>query len=63
VQVRIGATTYAGRAAVIAGRADEPLARDLLADKYAEREEDGALSRWARESLPVAIELEQEAAR
>jgi deazaflavin-dependent oxidoreductase (nitroreductase family) len=56
-QVRIGATTYAGHAAIIEGSADEQLARELLADKYGERQSDGTLSRWARESLPVAIEL------
>jgi deazaflavin-dependent oxidoreductase (nitroreductase family) len=59
-QVRIGATTYAGRAAIIEGRTDEQRARNLLADKYGERLPDGALSSWARESLPVAIELEME---
>jgi deazaflavin-dependent oxidoreductase (nitroreductase family) len=59
-RVRVGATTFAGRGAIIEGRADEQLARDLLADKYGEQQPDGALSRWARESLPVAIELEQE---
>jgi deazaflavin-dependent oxidoreductase (nitroreductase family) len=56
-QVRVGATTYAGRGAIIAGHADEQRARELLADKYGERQPDGTLSRWARESLPVAIEL------
>ena len=36
---------------------EQALARDLLADKYKERETDGSLSEWARTALPVALDI------
>ena len=48
----------AGHAEAIEGGPDEHVARRLVAEKYGERTDEGGLSRWARESLPVAIELD-----
>jgi deazaflavin-dependent oxidoreductase (nitroreductase family) len=58
VRVRLGDGWYVGRAAEIEGGPDDPLARRLLAAKYQGWVEGRALSSWARESLPVAIDLE-----
>jgi deazaflavin-dependent oxidoreductase (nitroreductase family) len=57
VRVRIGSRTVTGQAEVIEGGPDEATARRLVAGKYGEWTEAGGLSRWARESLPVAIDL------
>ena len=38
---------------------EEITARNMLADKYKEREADGSLSEWARTALSVAIELKE----
>jgi hypothetical protein len=38
---------------------EEILARNLLANKYKEREADGSLSEWARTALPVAIDVKE----
>ena len=38
---------------------EETTARNMLADKYKEREDDGSLSEWARTALPVAIDLKE----
>ena len=35
------------------------MVHNRLADKYKERETDGALSEWARTALPVAIDLQE----
>ena len=57
VRLRFGPTWLSGRAAVIEGDADEPLARRLLAAKYYGWTEGRPLGQWARESIPVAIDL------
>lgn len=57
VRVRVGGRTFAGQARVIEGETPEPRARRLLASKYQGWSQDQPLSRWARESLPVAIDL------
>jgi deazaflavin-dependent oxidoreductase (nitroreductase family) len=57
VRVRIAGRTHEGRGALIAGEDDEPVARRLLAAKYQRWREGRPLSRWARESVPVAVEL------
>jgi deazaflavin-dependent oxidoreductase (nitroreductase family) len=56
VQVRIRGRTFEGRAAVIEGTVEDPVARDALGAKYGR---DG-LRDWLRESLPVAITLERD---
>jgi hypothetical protein len=39
------------------------MSRNMLADKYKEREADGSLSEWARTALPVAIDLNSSVTR
>jgi len=57
VQVEIDGVVRAGRARVIEGEADEPLARRLLAGKYQGWREGQPLTEWAQTALPVVIEL------
>jgi hypothetical protein len=57
VRVRFGDLWLSGSATEIEGAADEPLCRELLAAKYQGWHEGKRLSRWARESLPIAIDL------
>ena len=57
VRVRFGDLWLNGTAAEIEGAADEPRCRQLLAAKYQGWREGQRLSRWARESLPIAIDL------
>jgi deazaflavin-dependent oxidoreductase (nitroreductase family) len=57
VRVRIGGRSHDGRGALIAGAADESLARRTLATKYQRWREGKPLSSWARESVPVAVDL------
>jgi deazaflavin-dependent oxidoreductase (nitroreductase family) len=57
VRVRIGRREFAGRGAEIEGGADDVLARRLLAAKYQGWSLGDELSGWARDSLPVAIDL------
>jgi deazaflavin-dependent oxidoreductase (nitroreductase family) len=56
VRVRIGDRWFDGEAVVVEGP-DDALARRLLAAKYQEWTEGRPLSDWARESLPIAIEM------
>ncbi len=58
-RLRIGGSTYDGRARVIddAGDPDGRIARELLAAKYEGWAPGRRLSRWASESLPVVIDL------
>jgi deazaflavin-dependent oxidoreductase (nitroreductase family) len=57
VRLRIGGRTHEARGALIAGTADEPIARRTLAAKYQRWREGKPLSSWARESVPVALDL------
>lgn len=57
VRLGFGELWLSGRAAEIEGAADEPLCRQLLAAKYQGWREGRQLSRWARESLPIAVDL------
>jgi deazaflavin-dependent oxidoreductase (nitroreductase family) len=57
VRVRIDGRSYTGVAIEIEGAQDDGLARRLLAAKHQGWAEGGALSDWARNSLPVAIDL------
>lgn len=58
VRVRIGSRTFVGRAVEIEGGPDEGLARRLLPEKYEGADEPGSLGDWARDSLPIAIDLD-----
>jgi deazaflavin-dependent oxidoreductase (nitroreductase family) len=55
VRVRIGGQTLGGRARVIEGEANDPVARRMLAAKYQGWREGSSLSAWAAGSLPVEI--------
>ena len=60
VTVRIAKHTFSGTARLVIEDEDEQeqmLVRNLLADKYNERETDGSLSEWARTALVVGIDL------
>jgi deazaflavin-dependent oxidoreductase (nitroreductase family) len=57
VRVRLGRRWLAGLAREIEGDPDEMHARELLAAKYEGWRDGKRLSSWARESLPVAIDL------
>jgi deazaflavin-dependent oxidoreductase (nitroreductase family) len=57
VRVRLGDRWFDGAAAEIEGGPDDGLARRLLAAKYQGWVTGASLSAWARDSLPVAIDL------
>jgi deazaflavin-dependent oxidoreductase (nitroreductase family) len=59
VTVRIARHTFTGIARIVKNEPEEMTARNLLADKYKERESDGSLSEWARTALPVAIDIKE----
>jgi deazaflavin-dependent oxidoreductase (nitroreductase family) len=56
ITVRLGETTFVGRARVVAQPAEDALARRLVLAKYQPRASDD-LSGWGRTALPVAIDL------
>ena len=58
VQVRIGAVTYTGTGRMVEGTADEERARRLVAAKYYGWQGGPLPNAWAREALPIAIDLE-----
>lgn len=58
VKIRIGGRTFTGEALVIEGTDDEIRARKLVGGKYGYWREGAELRGWARDSLPVAIELD-----
>jgi deazaflavin-dependent oxidoreductase (nitroreductase family) len=56
VPVRVGRTTFGGRARIVAPDTDEDArARRIVLAKYAPTNDD--LDEWGRTALPVAIEL------
>lgn len=57
VHVRIGRREWEARARVVEDEDEDGLARRLLASKYQGWSEGKRMSGWARESLPVAIDL------
>lgn len=58
VKVRIAKKHFNGIARLVKSEEEEMTVRNMLADKYKEREADGSLSEWARTALPVAIDLQ-----
>ncbi len=60
VRVTIAGRLFRGSGRVIEGESDDRLARELLAAKYQGWSQGRRLSQWARESLPVAIDLQAE---
>ena len=59
VTLRIAKHNFTGIARIVKTEQEEITARNMLADKYKEREADGSLSEWARIALPVAIDLKE----
>ena len=59
VTLRIAKHNFSGIARLVKEEQEEITARNMLADKYKEREADGSLSEWARTALPVAIDLKE----
>jgi deazaflavin-dependent oxidoreductase (nitroreductase family) len=60
VAVRIGTHTFTGTARLVIedeDKQEQMLARNMLADKYKEREADGSLSEWAQTAVVVGIDL------
>lgn len=57
VKIRIAEHTFTGIARLVKDEAEETWARNLLADKYKEREADGSLSVWAQTALVVGIDV------
>ena len=57
VSVRIAKYTFNAAARIVKAEKEETMARDLLADKYKERESDGSLSEWARTALVVGLDV------
>jgi deazaflavin-dependent oxidoreductase (nitroreductase family) len=58
VRVRIGGRTFAGEAREIEGTPGELRARQLVGGKYGYWQPGTELRGWARNSLPIAIDLE-----
>jgi deazaflavin-dependent oxidoreductase (nitroreductase family) len=58
VTVRIEKHTFRGTARLVKDEQEEMSTRNMLADKYNEREADGSLDEWARTALVVAIDVE-----
>ena len=60
VKVRIAKRQFTGQARFELGADEEARVRRLLAGKYQGWREGHQLSEWAREALPVAIQLKEE---
>ena len=60
VTVRIAKHTFNATARIVEDQAEQLLARNLLADKYKERESDGSLSEWAQSALVVGLDVSSE---
>lgn len=57
VTVRIRRQTFRAAARIVTDEEEEMTARNLLADKYSERNANGTLSKWARTALTVALDI------
>jgi len=60
VTVRVAGVTYAATVRVVKDEQEEMLARNMLADKYNERESDGSLSEWAATALVLGLDVIEE---
>ena len=63
VSVKLGRNTYLGTGRLISDKQEDAKARRLLAAKYEEWVPGRRLSSWARNSLPIAVDLERAAVR
>lgn len=57
VMVRVGKYNFPATARLVKDAAEEMSARNMLADKYHERESDGSLDEWARTALVVGLDV------
>lgn len=58
VSIRIAKETFSVKGRIVQDKEEEDeTVRNIVADKYKEREKDGSLSEWARTALPVAFDL------
>jgi hypothetical protein len=57
VTVRVAKHTFPATARLVKDAQEESLARNMLANKYNERENDGSLDEWARTALVVGIDV------
>ncbi len=57
VTVRVGKYTFPATARLVKDAEEEMSARNMVADKYHERESDGSLDEWARTALVVGIDV------
>lgn len=55
--IRIGKEIFTVTARFDKDKAEDEAVRNLMADKYQEREKDGSLSEWAQTALPIAFEV------
>lgn len=55
--MRIRRQTFRAAARIVTDEEEEMTARNLLADKYSERNANGTLSKWARTALTVALDI------
>ncbi len=60
VTVRIAQQTFNAIARIVETEAEQMTARNLLADKYKERESDGSFSAWAQSALVVGLDVSSE---
>jgi len=58
--VRVAGVTYAATARIVDDETEEMLARNMLADKYNERESDGSLDEWAATALVVGVDVKSD---
>ncbi len=57
VTVKVGKHTFKATARLVTDEQEEMLARNMLADKYNERNANGSLGKWARTALVVGIDI------
>lgn len=57
VTVRVGKYTFPATARLVKESTEEMSARNMVADKYHEREADDSLDEWARTALVVGIDV------
>jgi len=60
VTVRVAGVTYSASARIVDDETEELLARNMLADKYNERESDGSLDEWAATALVVGVDVKSD---
>lgn len=57
VTVRIAEHIFSGTARLVRDEQEQSIARNMIADKYKEREADGSLSEWAQTAVVVGIDV------